>query len=110
LAGKFDEQQKQVMDDMLLGIPGVKAGRMFGYPAYKLDGKAFAFVVQNGVAIKLPQARAEALINAGGDITYFHPGNGTIAWKEWVLIHRESADDYRNDYPLFEESLQFLMG
>jgi hypothetical protein len=110
MADKFDEQQKQVVDDMLLGMPGVKSGKMFGYPAYKLDGKAFAFVVRNGVAVKLPETRTEALVSGDNGYSYFHPGDGKIVWREWVLIRRDKPEDYRDEYPLFEESLQFLMG
>ncbi len=30
----FNQKHKEVLDSMLLEIPGVKAGKAFGYPGY----------------------------------------------------------------------------
>ena len=29
---EFDDAQKQVLDEMLLKLPGARAGKMFGFP------------------------------------------------------------------------------
>ena len=40
---------------MLLGLPGAKAGKMFGYEAYYVFGKMFACIYGDGVGIKVPE-------------------------------------------------------
>jgi hypothetical protein len=51
---KHNAAHKDMMDGLLLGMPGVKGSKAFGYPAYKVNGKVFAFVGSQGVSIKLP--------------------------------------------------------
>jgi len=51
----FNDEHREVLDEMLLDIPGVKAGKMFGLPGYYADGKLFACVWEDGVSIKLPE-------------------------------------------------------
>ena len=36
----YDLDKKAIMDELLLGMPGVKGSKAFGYPAYKVNGKA----------------------------------------------------------------------
>jgi hypothetical protein len=103
----YDEKRKTKMDEMLLVMPGVKASKAFGYPAYKINGKVFAFVGSKGVAIKLPAARVKALLD-GHVMKPFEAGEGNV-WREWVSIQRETFDDYEQDAGLFEESVEFLL-
>jgi hypothetical protein len=42
----YDEQRRAKMDEMLLVMPGVKASKAFGYPAYKINGKGVCFCGQ----------------------------------------------------------------
>ena len=51
---EFDGAQKQVLDEMLLKLPGAKAGKMFGFPGYWTGGKLFACLFGPGVGFKLP--------------------------------------------------------
>jgi len=106
---KFNPEQKTLLDDLLLTIPGVKGGKAFGYPAYKVGGRVFAFVAGKGVAIKLPEEKVKALIGAHEDMHPFEPGEGVI-WREWVSIRHTLTDDFRQDIGLFEESIQFVAG
>jgi hypothetical protein len=103
----YDEARKAKMDEMLLVMPGVKASKAFGYPAYKINGKVFAFVGSKGIAIKLPAARVNALID-GKTLKPFEVGDGHV-WREWVSIQREASEDYEQDAGLFEESVEFLL-
>jgi hypothetical protein len=102
----YDEQHKAKMDEMLLVMPGVKASKAFGYPAYKVNGKIFAFVGSKGVAIKLPAARVQDLID-GKVMKPFEVAEGNI-WREWLSIQREHSNDFENEIALFEESLEFV--
>jgi hypothetical protein len=38
---EFDAAQRQVLDEMLLKLPGAKAGKMFGFPGYWTGGKLY---------------------------------------------------------------------
>ncbi|MBN8617811.1 MAG: hypothetical protein J0L63_02835 [Anaerolineae bacterium] len=100
-------QHKAKMDEMLLVMPGVKAGKAFGYPAYKINGKVFAFVGGRGVAIKLPAQRVNELID-GKHIKPFEPADGYI-WKEWISIQRDDPAEYEQDEALFEESVTYVL-
>ena len=61
---RYRPDVKDVVDGMVLGMPGVKASKAFGHPAYKVNGKIFAFVGINGIALKLPAQRVQELIAA----------------------------------------------
>jgi hypothetical protein len=45
-------EHKAVLDDFLLTLPGVHAGKMFGYPAYYVNKKLFACVYGEGVGVR----------------------------------------------------------
>ena len=47
----FNPAHKEVLDDVLLQIPGVVGGMMFGYPAYYINRKLFACIYEEGVGI-----------------------------------------------------------
>jgi hypothetical protein len=100
---------KSIMDGLLLGMPGVKGSKAFGYPAYKVNGKVFAFVADNSVGIKLPAERVQSLVAGGGAMKPFEVADGVV-WREWVSIDRPQSDDYAQDIDLFEESLSFVAG
>lgn len=105
--GGYNTTNKAKMDEMLLVMPGVKAGKAFGAPAYKINGRVFAFVVRNEVAIKLPERRVQDLID-GNVMHPFEVAEGYV-WREWVAIRHETAEDYEQDIDLFEESVEFLL-
>lgn len=101
---------KDVVDNLLLVMPGVSSGKMFGCPGYRVNGKVFTFVGGSGVAVKLPAARVAALIGTADVFQPFHPGDGTVVWKEWLSIQRPNPADYAQDIALFEESLLYVTG
>lgn len=99
---------KAFLDDLLIGMPGVKAGKSWGYPSYKANGKIFAFVGGKGIALKLPLERVQELVAQGGAIRAFEVADGII-WKSWISIDRANPGDYEQDMPLFEESITFVL-
>jgi hypothetical protein len=105
----YDLDKKAIMDSLLLGIPGVKGSKAFGYPAYKVNGKVFAFVGSRGVAIKLPFTRVQELIAAKEGMKPFEVADGVV-WREWVSIDHSQSEDYAQDIELFEESVSFVAG
>ena len=98
---------KSLLDDLLLGIPGVTVGKAFGFPAYKVSGKVFAFVGGEGMGLKLPVERVGELVARGALYSPFEPVAGTV-WKAWVSIDHPDANAYRDHLTLFEESVAFV--
>jgi len=99
---------KAELDDLLLPLPGVTAGQMFGLPAYYAGGKLFACVYGDGVGVKVPAPLAQALL-ARNDVIPFQP-MGRPKMREWVQINRAVPSDYRLDLETFEAALDFAGG
>jgi|WetSurMetagenome_2_1015567.scaffolds.fasta_scaffold158823_3 hypothetical protein len=104
--GVFNAAHKDVLDSLLLPVPGVVAGTMFGYPAYYIGGKLFACLYREGVAIKVPGPVADSLVGREG-IVRFQP-RGRRPMKEWIQINRERSEDYRKDRELFKISIDYM--
>jgi hypothetical protein len=102
----FNPQHKAVLDSLLLHLPGVVAGRMFGYPAYYVNGKLFACVYGQGVGIKVPAKVADSLAGRKG-IVRFQP-LGRRPMKEWIQINRERSEDYRLDLEILMVSADYV--
>lgn len=103
---RYNPAQKDKLDDMLLGIPGVKASKGFGYPVFTVNGKIFALVGGSGVAIKLPAPRVQELID--GQTRHPFKVAEHIVWREWVSIQYDNPEDYEGDLELFQEALEYV--
>jgi len=104
---EFDDAQKQVLDEMLLRLPGAKAGKMFGFPGYWTGGKLFACLYGPGVGFKLPPERAAQALKEPGFVPFAPRGR---AMSAWVMVTPKRAADLRKLEPLFRESLDFVSG
>ncbi len=89
---------------MLVGMPGVEPGRMFGYPNFKVKGRMFACVYGPGVALKLPESRIAELITERGNLPFAPRGR---KMKEWVMVTRKDSRSYLRLRDLFRESVEF---
>lgn len=97
---------KAILDALLLEIPGVAEGKMFGYPAFYVNGKLFACIYGGGVGLKVPHVVANELLSED-HIGPFQP-HGKPKMKEWVQIVRARPDDYRKDIDIFRTSVEFV--
>ncbi|MGB8219009.1 MAG: TfoX/Sxy family protein [Methanoregula sp.] len=102
----YNPAHKAVLDDLLLAIPGVEPGKMFGYPAYYIEGKLFACLYENGVGIKVPAAMAEELADQPG-MSWFQP-MGRRRMKEWIRIDRDASGEYRKDRAIFLAAVAYV--
>jgi hypothetical protein len=102
----FNPNHTEVLRKMLLPIPGVSAGKMFGFPAFYFRGRLFACVYGDGVGLKLPEALANDLIGTDG-IVPFEP-MGRKRMKGWVQINRPVSEDYPGDEAIFRQSIEFI--
>ncbi len=91
---------------MLLNMPGVVAGKMFGYPAYYVNGKLFACIYGEGVGVKVPEEVANKLLSKK-HIVSFQP-LGKSKMREWVQINRARPADYRKDIDILRTSVEFV--
>jgi hypothetical protein len=104
----FNAAHKAVLDDLLLDIPGVVPGKMFGYPAYYTGKKLCICLYEQGVGIKLPEATAQRLLESDQNVIPFQP-LGRPRMREWVQINLDRSDEYREYLPVFEESINYLL-
>jgi hypothetical protein len=102
----FRPEIKGVLDSILLGMPNVLPGQMFGYPAYYVHKKLFACIYEDGVGIKLPVTWVSELVGKPGIIPFVPLGRRRM--KEWVQINREQPADYLQDRAIFERSVDFV--
>ncbi len=94
---KFSPEIKIVLDQLLLGIPGVTQGKMLGYLAYYIRDKLFACIYENGMGIKVPGKKAEDLAGRPG-FTYFQP-LGRAKMKSWIFLERGDPETMQRNSP-----------
>lgn len=104
----YSERHKTVLDSILLGFNGVRAGKMFGYPSYYVLNKLFACVYREGIGIKVPEDLATELLKKR-HIVPFQP-LGKSKMREWIQINRKRSEDYKKDITLFQASIAFVKG
>jgi hypothetical protein len=103
----FNLDHKAVLDDLLLAHPLVRAGKMFGYPAYYAGKKLAICLYEGGVGVKLPAPSVARLLETDPNVIPFQP-LGKPKMREWIQINLERSADYRQYLPVFEESIQFV--
>jgi hypothetical protein len=102
MTAKFNPEHETVLHNMLRDVPGAAPGKMFGYPAYKVNGKLAVGLYDTGIVAKVGPARTKELVGKDG-ISTFEPMPGR-AWKDWVLL-TGSFDQHR---AIFEEAVRYV--
>ena len=97
---------KAVLDSLLLNMPSVVEGKMFGYPAYYVNRKLFACIYGEGVGLKVPEEAANKLLSEE-HVVPFQP-LGKPKMREWIQINRARSADYRKDINIFRTSVEFV--
>jgi len=99
----FDPEHERILHKMLGDNPIAKVGKMFGYPAYMVNGKLAVGLYDTGIVLKVGSKYAKEMIGQEG-IEGFEPMAGRV-WKDWVLLTK-NFDQY---HPLFEEAVQYVL-
>jgi hypothetical protein len=99
--------RKELIDALLLALPGVSARKINGLDAYFVADKMFACISGNGIGLRLPVAAATELQFSRENVVPFQPG-GMASTREWIQIDRAEAADYEKDLELFQASLDFV--
>jgi hypothetical protein len=104
----FNPDHKAVLDDILLGKPHVRAGKMFGFPAYYAGKKLCICLYEGGVGLKLPEQSAVKLLETDSKPVPFRP-LGKPKMREWVQINLLRSEDYRQYADTFDESIRYVL-
>jgi hypothetical protein len=104
----FNPEHKIVLDEILLGHPHIRTGKMFGFPAYYVGKKLCICLYEQGVGVKLPEGSALKLLETDKNVIPFQP-LGKPKMREWVQINLARSEDYRGYLAIFEESIQYLV-
>ena len=76
---KFNPEHKEFLDGFLLSCYDVQTKKMFGYPAYWINGKMFACLYEDGVGIKIPESLTTELLEKSNIIHTYRLGYPTSA-------------------------------
>ena len=105
----FNSGHKAVLDDLLLGNPLVRSGKMFGFPAYYAGKKLCICLYEQGVGVKLPEQSATRLLETDQNVIPFQP-LGRPKMREWIQINLSRSEDYRQYRSIFDESIRYVLG
>jgi len=105
---KYTPEHKAVLDDLLLGDPRLRSGKMFGYPAYYAGDKLCICLYEGGVGLKLPEQTVARLLETDANAIPFQP-MGRRKMREWVQINLERSEDYRQYRSVFDESILYVL-
>jgi hypothetical protein len=91
-------QLQEIMSDFPEAVPG----KLFGFPGYKLGGKTFVCVHEDGLLTKLGAARVTELVGKNGIQAFgAEPGK---PWKDWCKI----TSDFEQYRDLIAEALRYV--
>jgi hypothetical protein len=99
---EYNKEHETVLENMMKGLSGAEAGRMFGFPAYLVNGKLAVGVKKEGIVAKIGAKRAQEMIGKPG-VSKYEPLPGRV-WKDYVLL-TGSFDQYKN---LFAEAVRYV--
>ncbi len=102
----FNKTHKEMLDSILLNLPEVKEGKMFGYPAYYVHGKLFACVMEDGVSVKIPETLVKKLLEEKRAIPFERMGR---KMREWVQLNRRNSEEYIKDKVIFRQSAEYVL-
>ena len=100
---KYDPEHERILNLTLGDNPLAKAGKMFGYPAYKVNDKLAVGLFDTGIVVKIGPKRVKELVGQNG-IQNFEPMAGRV-WKDWVLV----TGNFEQNKSLFDEAVQYVL-
>lgn len=103
----FNPNHKIILDNLLLSHPLVRAGKMFGFPAYYAGKKLCICLYEHGVGLKLPAQSVARLLESDPNAIPFQP-LGKPKMREWVQINLDDSEAYTQYEAVFHESILFV--
>jgi hypothetical protein len=108
MAASFNPNHKAVLDNMLLGHPAIRPGKMFGFPAFYVERKLCMCLYEQGVGVKVPEQTAVRLLKEDRNVILFQP-YGKRKMREWIQINLDRSEDYQAYQTVFEESISHVL-
>jgi hypothetical protein len=84
MATKYSQDDEAAVGKIMSKYSSAEAAKMFGFPAYKVNGKMAVRLHEEGVLVKVGRDKAESLISAG-TAKKFEPLPDR-PWRDWVLL------------------------
>ena len=100
-----DHDLATVLASMLEDSPQVQVGTHLRHPNFLVGNKVFAFLQGDGVALKLPREKIQALVTAKQAVPLVM---GKRVMKEWAVIRHDHPEDYTQDAALLKEAMRFV--
>ncbi len=91
----------------LLGDPRVTEANMFGMPALKVGGKAFAGLWEQQLVVKIGMPRAQELLKTKAGKSFDPSGRGR-PMKDWIAIKEPAAQAKKKWLALAQEAKAFV--
>jgi hypothetical protein len=98
----YNPDHEKALNNAMKGVKGATAEKMFGFPAYKVNGTLAVSVKSEGIVAKVGEKSAQKLIGKAG-IKAYEPLPGRV-WKEWVLI----TSDFDKHKAVFDEAAKYV--
>ncbi len=98
----YNPDHEKALNAAMKGVKGATAEKMFGFPAYKVNGTLAVSVKAEGIVAKVGEKSAQKLIGKAG-IKAYEPLPGRV-WKEWVLI----TSDFDKNKSVFDEAAKYV--
>ena len=92
----------QAFDHCLPSVAGVQRKAMFGYPCAFVNGHLFCGLHQDGLIVRLPEARRNALVAKGASVFEPMPGR---SMQEYVVAPADIVADRDKLRALLNEAL-----
>ena len=102
----FDEEIKEIIDEILLDMPDVEPGHVFGMPGYYINGKLFASIYESGLTLKLPKKKCKDLVENIDGFDAFAPLGNVM--KEWVHLTKDDPNSFEDEIELMIQSMNFV--
>jgi hypothetical protein len=78
-------KEENLYNEIGESLKGIEISQMFGKPAFKINGKAFAYFFQNCMVFKLSGNEHADAMKLKGSVLFDPSGKGR-AMKEWVQV------------------------
>lgn len=104
----YNPKHKAALNDLLLGHPQVRAGKMFGFPACYAVKNLCICLYEQGVGVKLPESSAKELLESDRNVVPFQP-LGKPKMREWIQINLKRSEDYKKYRSVFDKSIEYLL-
>jgi hypothetical protein len=103
----YRQDVAEIVSGMVKKFSGVSEKKgVSGRPQFFAGERLFAFVAQEGLALKLPAEVVQRVIDQV-DYLPFKMRNKPVL-REWIRIKHEDAVTYKKDAPLFRQAISFV--